>query len=271
MGKRYRAFSTLGNIALVNFSDEAKEKDKKEFAKELLKNHSNIKTVLEKSGIFKGRLRKMKTGFLGGVDTREVLYKENGCEFRFNIDETYFSPRLANERIEIANLIEKGERVFVMFAGVGPFSIVIGKNSEASEIYSNELNRKANEYGEINIERNKLKDRVKLVPGDVKKVCEKFRGSGEKFDVIVMPRPQLKDSFLEDAFKLVKKKTRIYYYDFCRIDEIDSKVEMVKEEALKAGKKINILKVKEAGEIAPFKARIRIDFEILGKNWWNLF
>ena len=116
-----------------------------------------------------------------------------------------------------------------------------------------------------------MKDKIELVPGDAKKICARFSETKKKFDVVVMPRPQLKDSFLEDVFKVVKKGTRVYYYDFCKINEIDSKVQMVKKEAEKAGKKIKILKIKEAGEIAPFKVRIRIDFEVLRKKFINLF
>ena len=40
-----------------------------------------------------------------------------------------------------------------------------------------------------------LKQRVELVSGDVKRVVGKLKGA--KFDVIVMPRPQLKDTFLK--------------------------------------------------------------------------
>ncbi|MBT4376596.1 hypothetical protein HOD29_04445 [archaeon] len=263
---KHRAFSVLGNIAIVNFSHGAKVRDKKKFANEILEKNKAIRTVLEKSGIFKGRLRKMETKVLAGEKTKEVLYKENGCEFRFNIDETYFSPRLSNERKEIAGLIKKGEEILVMFAGVGPFSIVIAKNSNVKKVYSNELNRKANKYGELNIERNRLKDKVELVPGDVKKVVLKLKESKRSFDVIVMPRPQLKDSFLEEAFMVSKKGTRIYYYDFCKVEDIDSKVEMVRGEAKKVGKKIKILNVKNAGEIAPYKVRVRIDF-VVGEEY----
>jgi len=78
-----------------------------------------------------------------------------------------------------------------------------------------------------------------------------------------MPRPQLKDSFLKEAFLLSKKGTKIYYYDFCKIEDINSIIEKVKTEAVKAKKKIKILNVKRAGEIAPYKIRLRIDFEIV--------
>ncbi len=75
-----------------------------------------------------------------------------------------------------------------------------------------------------------------------------------------MPRPQLKDSFLKEAFSLSKKGTKVYYYDFCKADEINSIKEKVMKEAEKSGKKIKILNVKKAGEIAPYKFRVRIDF-----------
>jgi tRNA G37 N-methylase Trm5 len=105
-----------------------------------------------------------------------------------------------------------------------------------------------------------LTERVGLENGDIKKIAPRLN---KKFDVIVMPRPQLKDSFLKEAFMLSKKGTKVYYYDFCKIEDIDKIVEKVKSEAKKAKKKIKIFNVKRAGEIAPYKIRLRIDFEVL--------
>jgi tRNA (guanine37-N1)-methyltransferase len=255
------SFDTLGNIAIVKFPKEADSKNKKEFAKELLKKNKSVRTVLEKVGKFKGRLRRQTTKYLAGEKTKEALYRENGCVFRFNIDDTYFSPRLSNERKEIANKIKKGDKVLVMFAGISPYSIVIAKLSKAEIVYSNEINRRANEYAKLNIELNKLKNKVILIPGDIKKVAEKLKN--QKFDVIVMPRPQLKDTFLKQAFILSKPRTRIYYYDFCKSDEILLIKKKIEDEAKKNKKKIKILKVKKAGEISPYKYRIRVDFVVL--------
>ena len=81
MNIHHRSFNILGNIAIVNFSDKTKLKDKKTFAKEILKKNQNIKTILEKSGKFSGRLRKMKTKYLAGEKNKEVLYRENNCVF----------------------------------------------------------------------------------------------------------------------------------------------------------------------------------------------
>ena len=259
---KHRAFDVLGNIAIVRFPKKFKLNEKKEFAEKLLREQKSIKTVLEKKGKVKGRLRKISTKYLAGEKTKEVLYKENGCVFRFNIDTTYFSPRLSNERKEITSMIKKKDKVLVMFAGVAPFPIVISKNSGA-EVFSNELNRKANKYETLNIELNKLKEKIESFPGNIKKVAEKLKKQGQKFDVIVMPRPQLKDSFLKQAFMLSKNGTRIYYYDFCKVSEIDSIVEKIKTEAKKFKRKIKILNIKSAGELAPYKIRVRVDFKVL--------
>jgi len=263
MKSNHRSFNILGNVAVVNFSHGTKNSDKKKFALDILRKNKFIKTVLEKSGKFHGRLRKMYTKHIAGEKNKEVLYKENNCSFRFNIDTTYFSPRLSNERREIASYIKKGSEVLVMFAGVAPFSIVIAKNSKPNKIYSNEINREANSYAELNAELNGVKNKIEFVQGDIKKVAPKLVAQKKKFDFIVMPRPNLKDSFLEQAFMLSKKGTKIYYYDFCKIDETDLIINKIKQQAVKFKKKIKILKVKSAGEIAPYKIRVRVDFAVL--------
>jgi tRNA G37 N-methylase Trm5 len=77
-----------------------------------------------------------------------------------------------------------------------------------------------------------------------------------------MPRPQLKDSFLKEAFSLSKKGTRIYYYCFYKEEEIKSIPKKI-EEAKKYKKKIKILKIKRAGEVGARKFRVRVDFVVL--------
>jgi len=304
---KHAPFDILGNIALVKFQKGVSSKTKKEFANELLRSQKSIKTVLEKVGKFAGRLRKQTTKYVAGVNTKEALYHENGCIFRFNVDSCYFSSRLSNERKEIAKMVKSGDEVLVMFAGVAPYSIVIAKNTKAKKVYSNEINREASKYAELNIGLNKVKDKVVLLNGDIKRVTKKLIYSShptrdfarvinvknlslprnrsptqkkavnarknfisssilnipKKFDVIVMPRPQLKETFLGEAFLLSKKGTRIFYYDFCKENEIQKVLGKIKLQAAISKKKIKILKVKKAGEIAPYKYRIRVDFVVL--------
>lgn len=261
------SFDILGNISLVKFDKNVSLGNKKKFAKEIIKKNKSVKTVLEKVGRFKGRLRKQETKYLIGEKTKEVLYRENDCFFRFNIDNEYFSSRLSNERKEISKKINKRERVFVMFAGVGPFSIIIAKKSNPKIVYSNEVNRDANKYMELNCNLNKVQGKVIQINGDIKRISKKLFQEKKSFDVIVMPRPNLKESFLKEAFLLRntsgRNKTRVYYYFFCKQENLDFEVEKIKKEINSFGAKIKIINLKKAGEIAPYKFRFRIDFKFL--------
>ena len=262
MTEKHRSFRVLGNIALVNFPEEMSTKDKKVFAKNILDNNKSIRTVVEKVGNFKGKLRKQTTKYIAGENTKEVIYRENGCEFRFNIDETYFSSSLAGERKEVCSFVMPDDEVLAMFAGIAPFPIVIAKNVPVKKIYSNELNRKANKYAEMNIKRNKVSDKVELLPGDIKKVAIKLKDEGRTFDLILMTRPNLDESFLEEAFMVSKSGTRIYYHAFCHVSEKEDQINMIKDEAKKFGFEVKILNTKDIGDIAPGKVRFRVLFEV---------
>ncbi len=252
-------YDIVGNIAIVKFKREERAATKKKFSLEFLEKTKNVTTILEKSNKFSGRLRTQSTKYLAGDKTKEVLYKENGCVFRFNVDTCYFSPRLAAERREIAETVKRGEKVLVMFGGVAPFAIVIAKLSKAASVVSVELGRDCSKYALENVKKNKLIN-VEIVQGDVRK---KLKGSKERFDRIVMARPNLKDSFLDVAFPIIKQGGIIHYYGFYPEIEKDKLLEMVKEEASKAKKKIKILNVKKAGEIGKKKYRFRVDLKIL--------
>jgi len=249
-------YDVIGSIAIVNFEKGMKVFDRKKFAAKLLKERKNVKTVLEKSGKVTGRLRKLKTKFLAGDKATETVHVENTCRLKLDVEDCYFSPRLSNDRKEVAGMIKKGKNVLVMFAGVGPYPIVIAKLSKAKSVVSVELGRKCAKYGLENVRLNKL-DNVEVIQGDVKKVVPRLR---QKFEHIVMPRPQLRDNFLDSAFKVAKKGTEIYYHGFGR--DVGKVLETIYKESKKAKKKIKVLKVKKAGEIAPFKFRWRVDFRV---------
>lgn len=255
-----KSYDVIGNIAILK-----KDKNNRIKARKILKENKNIKTVLEKKEKVKGRLRTLKTRFLAGVKTKEALYRENGCLFRLNIDSCYFSPRLSEERKEIAKLInklvasQKKGKVLVLFAGVGPFSCVIAKTNPRTQVTSIELGRECCKYALMNKKINKISN-LEIFQGDVKRVIKKIK---EKFDFIVMPRPQLKETFLRDALKVSKSKSIIFYYGFCREDELPEEERKLLDEAKKAKKKIKILEVKRAGEIAPYKFRFRIEIKVL--------
>jgi len=248
------SYDLLGNIALVKFTRGVKLTAKKKWALSFLRKHKHVRTVLEKSDKISGRLRTPKTKIIAGEKTKEVLYRENGCIFRFNVDTCYFSPRLSSQRKELALKTKKGENVLVMFGGVAPFAVVIAKLGKAKKVVSVELSKECNKYAKENVKRNKVA--VELVQGNV-------RGKvGGKFDRVVMARPNLKDSFLDVGFRAAKKGGVIHYYGFYGADEKDKMLEMIKCEAENAKRKIKVLKVKKAGEVGVRKFRFRVDLGV---------
>lgn len=254
-----RGEDILGNIAILKFDWEDSLAKKKKEALNFLKSHKGVRTVLEKTEKFSGRLRTLKTRWLAGEKNLEALYKENGCEFRFNVESCYFSSRLAAERGEIASLVKKNENVLVLFGGVAPFAIVIARAAKPKRVVSVELGRECSRYAELNVKRNKLNN-VEIVQGDVRKKLPRMK---EKFDRIVMARPNLSDSFLDVAFPRVKKNGFIHYYGFYPEKELDKMKEMIFDEAKSAGKKIKIVKVKKAGDIGAYRFRYRADIRLL--------
>jgi tRNA (guanine37-N1)-methyltransferase len=239
----------LGDIAILKFPRRTLWLVRKFKAWRFLKMHPKVKTVVEKVEGFSGKLRVPVVKHLAGVQTKVATYRENGCVFRFDVDKTYFSSRLSNERKVIAEEIfglvkGKGKKILVMFSGAGPYPVVIAsrfkKGKKKVKIVSSELNSYAVKYSKENVKTNKVEDYVEVVGGDVKKLRSKIRG---KFDVIVMPRPNLDETFLDVALKFSKKGTLIYYYGF------GSEEGVLSEAKIGVGKKGSIMDIRKAGDI----------------------
>lgn len=254
-------YDILGNIAIIKFHDKISNSEKILKAQELMNQYKSVKTVVEKLDKVAGRLRTIKVKPLLGEKNLIAEYHENGCRFKLKVDSCYFSPRLACERLEIAKLIGKmkAKKVLVMFAGVAPFTIAIAKYSNARKIVSVELGKECCKYAQQNVILNKVSDIVEVVQGDVKRVVKKL---DEKFDVIVMPRPNLKESFLSDALKVARKGTFIIYYGFSPESKKDEMIDNLLKEAKKLKRKIKILQVLEAGNIAPYEHRYRVEIKV---------
>ncbi len=252
------SYDILGNIVIIKGEGKSK-RQKLAQARKLLK-IPNVETVVEKVGNVRGRLRTINVKHIVGEKNLIALHKENDCLFKFNVKTCYFSGRLSNERKEIAGKIKKKDRVLVMFAGVGVYPIVIQKISKPAKIVGVEIGKDCCKYFKENLKLNKMVGGIEVVQGDVKKKVNKGFG---KFDVVVMARPNLKESFLKQGLSVCKKGTKIFYYGFCNIDKKKEMIKQIKEEAKNFKKKVKILRVIKAGEIAPYKFRYRVEVRVL--------
>lgn len=257
------SYDIFGNIAIIK-GEKKSEEEKMKGAEELLKK-PGVKTVLEKATNIRGRLRTIKTKYILGEKTLIATLKENACLFKLNVETCYFSPRLSNERQLISEKIKKTDKVLVMFAGVGVYPIVINKYKKPKKIVAVEIGKECCRYFKENLKLNKMNSfEIEIIQGDVKKkINEEFIEKFGKFDVVIMARPNLKDSFLKYGLMASKKGTRLFYYGFCNDDEIDEMTIELKKEAVLLKRKIKIKNVVPAGEIAPYKHRYRMEIDIL--------
>jgi tRNA (guanine37-N1)-methyltransferase len=209
------AFDQIGDIIIVRIPDSLLAK-KKLIGETLLKNVKIVKSVFYQASPVEGDFRTRNLEVLAGEDRTETEYKEFGCRFTVDVANAFFSPRLSNERERIANLIQDGETMVNMFAGIGMFSIMAAKKKRCT-VYSIDINPIASKLCEKNIELNKLAGKVVSINGDTSKIIEEQLQ--DKGDRTLMLLPEKSDEFLESAIKTTKDGGIIHYYSHIHADK----------------------------------------------------
>ncbi len=204
-----RSFDVVGNIAVIKLPEPLLS-HKNAVAKALLSINRQIRTVLLQTSEVDGTFRLRKLAWIGGNRTWETVHKENGCVFKMDLRKVYFSPRLSYERMRVARQVRPGEVIVNMFAGVGCFSIVISKNSQAEKVYSIDINPEAWRYGKSNILLNRVEDKIKVLLGDANRIIPSIlKGIAHR---VVMPLPMLSDKSIPVAVKALRPEGGIIHY-----------------------------------------------------------
>ncbi len=254
------SYDVIGDIAIVQIPKELSQYEK-EVGKLLLKGDSKVKVVMKKAGGRKGEFRISSLEYLAGEHRSETEYTENKVRMKLDITKVYFSPRLSNERKRLTNETKAGEDVLVLFAGVGPFALEIGKMHPDCNVVGIELNPDAVGYFEKNILLNKLKN-VEVFLGDVKiLVKEKFENWADR---IAMPLPMGAEEFLDSAFLAAKSGCTVHFYKMVeRNGGLEQAKKQIEKIGRKHGKKIEFLFEKEVRPYSVSTIQVVIDFRIL--------
>jgi len=254
----YNSYDIVGDIAILRLTDKSR-RHSQIIAEAIMSVHKNVKTVLVQTSPVHGDFRLRKLEYIAGENKATAVHKESGCRFSVNLGECYFSPRLFYERMRIAKQVRNGEFIVNMFAGVGCFSIVIAKHSNAEKVYSIDINPAANQNMQENVRLNRVYGKVIPILGDAKDVIEKRLC--HVADRVLMPLPEKAFEYLSYALLTLKKAGGwIHYYDFEHAKKNENPIEKVK---LKVAEKLGSLGV--AFEI-PFGRVIRTT----GPNWYQI-
>ncbi len=208
----YKTYDIVGDIAIIRVP-EPQLRYSKLIAEAIMTIHKEVKSVCRQSSSVSGDFRLRNLEHILGKETTESCYREHGCIYKTDLKKAYFSPRLSYERMRIAGLIQKGETVVNMFAGVGCYSIAIAKHSEPLKVYSIDVNPSAFQYLRENIRLNRVETVVVPLQGDAKEVIE--RRLQNVADRVLMPLPELAYEYLDYALLALKPAGGwINYYSF---------------------------------------------------------
>jgi tRNA (guanine37-N1)-methyltransferase len=250
----------IGKILILEIPPEL-EKKEKIIAEAYLKATKNLETVVKKHEIHSGVYRTRKVKVLAGKNQKETIHGENGVRMWVNLEETYFSARSATERLRIAHQVKKGEEVLVMFSGVGPFVLVVAKNSPAAHVYGIEINPQAHQLALKNIVLNNAHDRAFVHEGDVRVLVPELFAK-KKFDRIVMPLPKTGEEFLDVALSVANKGTIIHLYAFLAEEEVAAHKKRINKICTSLKQKVKILEVVKCGQFAPNVFRMCFDIKV---------
>ena len=257
-----KSFDVIGDIAILELSPEA-EPFERNIAEALMKVHKNVKTVYSKAGPITDNQRLRPLHHVLGSNRTETIHRELGCRFKIDVAKAFFSPRQSTEHRKVAEQVRPGECVVDMFAGVGPFSVLIAKRLKDVRIHAIDANPEAAKLIGENAKLNKVQDRITVWSGDARVVIrENLAGIASR---VIMNHPSQAREFLEHACEAFGSDGGIvHYYTFA--EGIDSELEARKElTGVLDNSRWRVKEVKATRKVrgvAPMKWQIAIDAEL---------
>lgn len=253
------SFDMVGEVAIIKIPDQLLPY-KERIGLALRKAFPRLTTVALDKGV-KGELRVRDLEVIAGGPGTETIHTEYGIKLLVDPSKTYFNPRLSNERFRVAKLVREGEVVIDMFAGVGPFSIMIARHASPKAVYAIDLNRDAVEYLRRNIELNRALT-VKPIQGDARDEIRKL----PQADRIIMNLPHSAREFLRDALMHLRPNGTIHLYQICDRGEFEDLAESIIDEADGMGFNISLARLEELKTYSPSMSVYALDLLLLERS-----
>jgi len=228
VSKLTSSFDVIGSIVILKIPETLVD-SRQVIANAIMDNIKSARSVYMQTSPVTGDHRTRKLELIAGDDSPITFYKEYGCQFKVDVEQTYFSPRLSTERFRIASLTSEGEVVTNMFAGVGTFSIIICKYRNVKKVYNVDINRTAHGLSIYNSRLNKMEEKIESFCGDAKEVVKSHIIG--KSNRVLMPLPEKAKYFVSDAVACLKEEQgMIHYFQHVRADSKKLAVESGRSE-----------------------------------------
>jgi tRNA (guanine37-N1)-methyltransferase len=257
-----QAFDIIGDIVVIDIPPKLKPYQNI-IGEAILQTQKNVTTVLAKASDICGVFRVRDYDYIAGEHKTHTIHREFGCQYHVDIAKAYFSPRLSHEHERVAVQVQDGEMVADLFAGVGPFSVLISKRNPTVKVYAVDLNPDAVELLKVNVQVNRVEDRVFPTLADAREIAQtKLKGSADR---VIMNLPETAINFVDSACNAIKPQGGIaHFYGFVRApDSIENLKQRFIEAAEENGRKVeSFLYAKRIRETAPFESQIALDAKI---------
>ena len=257
-----RSLDFIGEIAVVEVPPELDEY-KRVLEEAILATNKRSHTVLAKSSAVKDVYRLREFEVISGLGKTETAHKEHGCIYYLDVKKVYFSPRLSYEHDRVASQVKERETVIDMFAGVGPFSVLIAKKVGNVRVYAIDVNPDAITYLKRNIDVNRAQGKITPILGDARQIVKE--SLVKTADRVIMNLPEKAIEYIDVAYEAIKTEGGIlHYYEF---SNSPNPVETAKSRLIEAVKATQrnikeILSARIVRAAAPFTWQVVVDAEI---------
>ena len=256
-----RSFDLVGDIAVLELDSELTVHETS-IAQAIMEVHKNVLAVFAKGGEISGAERIRPLRYVAGENRTRTIHKEYGCVFNVDLSKVFFSPRLSTEHQRVVQMVHQGEHVVDMFAGVGPFSILIAKRVGDVKVEAVDANPEAIELVRENARTNKVESKVHAHLGDARDIIRKELA--QTASRVIMNHPSASKDFIRDACDAILPSGGvIHYYTFAGENwEADSRSEVELGVGASGYIPERVLGVHRVREVAPMKWQVAVDIRI---------
>jgi tRNA (guanine37-N1)-methyltransferase len=265
LSKLPRSFDVVGDIAILELDSELAAFETG-IAEVIMEVHPNVRAVFAKSGEVSGPERVRPLRYVAGENRTRTIHREQGCLFKVDLSRVFFSPRLSTEHQRVALLVEKGERVVDMFAGAGPFSILIAKRVGDVRVEAIDANPQAIELVRENARANKVESKVYAHLGDARNIIrEELAQTASR---VIMNHPSASKDFIREACDALQPSGGfIHYYTFAGENwEEDSGREIQLGVEASGYVMERVLGIHRVREVAPMKWQVSVDLRVVPRQ-----
>lgn len=249
------SFDVVGDIAIVKIPEEL-ESYGGDVAAAILRANGSVKVVAADAGV-KGPFRVRDLRILAGPDRTETVHREFGLSYRVDVSRAYFSPRLGSERMRVAEQVRPGEEVADVFAGVGPYALLIAKRRQPRIVYAFEANPDAFRLLDENVRRNRV-ERLIAKSGNA---LDLINGV-ERVDRAILDYPQDPDPAYRAVLPRMKPDGIVHYYAILESVDRGERENAIRETAKSLGRDADIARWREVHGWSPSRKLFAFDVRV---------